>query len=173
MLFRSVPCCRPRGGHAPVIPTATAPRSCQGTAVPTGRPWCRAAHVGAHARRVSAHLAPGLAPGRAPICTRLGMLVHGALCGAVSACHGRGGCVSVCVRVRLRTGRTVAHGGAPVVWDCGHAVVNRDGRVSARPLRVSCVGVGVWVPTCLFGGAPNAVQPPESVGRGRIFETFF
>ena len=32
---------------------------------------------------------------------------RGALYGAVSACHGRGGCVSVCARVRSCTGRTV------------------------------------------------------------------
>ena len=170
-------CCPGPGGHTPVDPTATAPGPRRGAAVLAGCPLCRGR--AGRGTLTPAPCSPRAGPrtGRglhwhAHLHTRRGTLAHGALCACVCSCRGRGGCVSVCVRVRLCTGRTVAHGGAPVVWGCGHAVVNRDGRVSARPLRVSCVGVGVWVPARLFGARLGAVQPPNRWGAGESLKLF-
>ena len=149
MLFRSVLLLPAPGGHAPVIPTATASRPRRGGAVPTGRPLCRAACVGALARRVLAHPGPGRVPGAACVgtrtCTHLGAGRTVWRCERLSR-SGRM-CVCLCPRSLVYG----AHGGARwcayglSLWACGSearcAVFGcLSGRVFVRPFtaRFAC-----------------------------------
>ena len=176
-------------GPCPINPTATAIRSGRGTAVPSGRPLCRAAHVGAHARHASAHSTPGRAPGAAHTGTRYCMHASGHTGTRRSAwrCErlpwsGRV-CVGLCSR-SLVYGALCARGGVPMGERCGCCGGDaRRAGVATVPgvapagagtaLRVSCMGVGAWVPARLFGARSGAVRHANRWFAKEFLKLFF